>query len=281
MSNEEHLNNNETERERERDVDNYYNMNIRVPGGGGGGGSINNSNSEMGLMLFPQYFSTTHYRHSTSHHHHHHHHVDVENCLEKGGESSGPPPTPAEMMQQQQQQQQKRENTAKQYNKMITGECRHQKRRRSALLHNLTERLRRQRLKEKMKTLQEMIPNCNKRDKASALDDIINYIKTLQYQAQMMSMGAGLGLTMLYSPWMISTTTQQAAGQQGLLMHATGQLPPMMKPLGNTFPCTNSLVPSMSWTPFCATTTSDPSHDECTSNEETSSSQGASSSRFE
>ncbi|KAL0327595.1 UNVERIFIED_CONTAM: Transcription factor APG [Sesamum angustifolium] len=41
-------------------------------------------------------------------------------------------------------------------------ECRQQKRARSTEVHNLNERLRRQKLKEKMKTLQELIPNCNK-----------------------------------------------------------------------------------------------------------------------
>ncbi|XP_011085374.1 transcription factor APG-like isoform X2 [Sesamum indicum] len=79
-------------------------------------------------------------------------------------------------------------------------ECRQQKRARSTQVHNLNERLRRQKLKEKMKTLQELIPNCNKRDKASTLDDAIKYIKTLQYHVQMMSMGAGF--SMLRSPTM-------------------------------------------------------------------------------
>ncbi|KAK4401137.1 Transcription factor PHYTOCHROME INTERACTING FACTOR-LIKE 15 [Sesamum angolense] len=86
-------------------------------------------------------------------------------------------------------------------------ECRQQKRARSTEVHNLNERLRRQKLKEKMKTLQELIPNCNKRDKASTLDDAIKYIKTLQYHVQMMSMGAGF--SMLRSPTMMPQPEHQ------------------------------------------------------------------------
>ncbi|KAF9611180.1 hypothetical protein IFM89_027478, partial [Coptis chinensis] len=44
---------------------------------------------------------------------------------------------------------------------------------------------------EKMRALQELIPNCNKVDKASMLDEAIEYLKTLQLQVQIMSMGTG------------------------------------------------------------------------------------------
>ncbi|CAN4108301.1 unnamed protein product [Withania somnifera] len=50
---------------------------------------------------------------------------------------------------------------------------------------------RRDRINEKMRALQELIPNCNKADKASMLDEAIEYLKTLQLQVQIMSMGAG------------------------------------------------------------------------------------------
>ncbi|KAK7397069.1 hypothetical protein VNO78_18236 [Psophocarpus tetragonolobus] len=66
------------------------------------------------------------------------------------------------------------------------------KRSRSAEVHNLSERRRRDRINEKMRALQELIPNCNKADKASMLDEAIEYLKTLQLQLQIMSMGSGL-----------------------------------------------------------------------------------------
>ncbi|KAL0553915.1 hypothetical protein IC582_007819 [Cucumis melo] len=71
------------------------------------------------------------------------------------------------------------------------------KRSRAAEVHNLSERRRRDRINEKMKALQELIPRCNKADKASMLDEAIEYLKTLQLQVQMMSMGCGM-VPMMY-----------------------------------------------------------------------------------
>ncbi|XP_047154188.1 transcription factor PIF1-like [Vigna umbellata] len=66
------------------------------------------------------------------------------------------------------------------------------KRSRAAEVHNLSERRRRDRINEKMRALQELIPRCNKSDKASMLDEAISYLKSLQLQVQMMSMGCGM-----------------------------------------------------------------------------------------
>ncbi|XP_062208807.1 transcription factor PHYTOCHROME INTERACTING FACTOR-LIKE 15-like [Phragmites australis] len=74
------------------------------------------------------------------------------------------------------------------------------KRSRTAEVHNLSERRRRDRINEKMRALQELIPNCNKIDKASMLDEAIEYLKTLQLQLQMMSMGSGLCIPPMLLP---------------------------------------------------------------------------------
>ncbi|XP_040372558.1 transcription factor PIF3 isoform X3 [Rosa chinensis] len=100
------------------------------------------------------------------------------------------------------------------------------KRSRAAEVHNLSERRRRDRINEKMRALQELIPNCNKStdyitsclswkfkyklmssviwlckvDKASMLDEAIEYLKTLQLQVQIMSMGAGLYMPQMMLP---------------------------------------------------------------------------------
>ncbi|KAK7337600.1 hypothetical protein VNO77_18182 [Canavalia gladiata] len=66
------------------------------------------------------------------------------------------------------------------------------KRSRNAEVHNLSEKKRREKINKKMRTLKELIPNCNKVDKASMLDDAIDYLKTLKLQLQMMSMSSGL-----------------------------------------------------------------------------------------
>ncbi|XP_010549189.1 PREDICTED: transcription factor PIF3-like isoform X2 [Tarenaya hassleriana] len=77
------------------------------------------------------------------------------------------------------------------------------KRSRSAEVHNLSERKRRDRINEKMRALQELIPNCNKVDKASMLDEAIEHIKSLQLQVQIMSMGSGYYMPpMMFPPGM-------------------------------------------------------------------------------
>lgn len=84
------------------------------------------------------------------------------------------------------------------------------KRSRAAEVHNLSERRRRDRINEKMRALQELIPNCNKADKASMLDEAIEYLKTLQLQVQLMSMGAGFCVP----PMMFPTGMQHMHGAQ-------------------------------------------------------------------
>ncbi|KAK4842564.1 hypothetical protein QYF36_023800 [Acer negundo] len=63
-----------------------------------------------------------------------------------------------------------------------------EKRSRAAEVHNLSEKRRRNRLTIKMKTLQEMIPNCNKSaDRASILDNAVNYVQFMRLQTELMS----------------------------------------------------------------------------------------------
>ncbi|RLN42629.1 transcription factor UNE10 isoform X2 [Panicum miliaceum] len=58
------------------------------------------------------------------------------------------------------------------------------KRSRAAAIHNESERKRRDRINQKMKTLQKLVPNSSKTDKASMLDEVIDYLKQLQAQVQ-------------------------------------------------------------------------------------------------
>ncbi|KAG1366291.1 hypothetical protein COCNU_13G000810 [Cocos nucifera] len=55
--------------------------------------------------------------------------------------------------------------------------------------HSLAERVRRERISERMKYLQELVPGCNKiTGKAGMLDEIINYVQSLQRQVEFLSM---------------------------------------------------------------------------------------------
>ncbi|CAN4084691.1 unnamed protein product [Withania somnifera] len=58
----------------------------------------------------------------------------------------------------------------------------------SVEMHKMSERRRRNRIASKVKTLAELIPNCNKTNRASVLDQAIQYIQALQHQVQVMSM---------------------------------------------------------------------------------------------
>ncbi|CAN4121984.1 unnamed protein product [Withania somnifera] len=55
--------------------------------------------------------------------------------------------------------------------------------------HSLAERIRRERISERMKYLQDLVPGCDKvTGKAVMLDEIINYVQSLQRQVEFLSM---------------------------------------------------------------------------------------------
>ncbi|XP_074335313.1 transcription factor BHLH089 isoform X1 [Apium graveolens] len=55
--------------------------------------------------------------------------------------------------------------------------------------HSLAERARREKISERMKILQDLVPGCNKViGKSLVLDEIINYIQSLQRQVEFLSM---------------------------------------------------------------------------------------------
>ncbi|KAH0687948.1 hypothetical protein KY284_018501 [Solanum tuberosum] len=54
--------------------------------------------------------------------------------------------------------------------------------------HSLAERARREKISKKMKCLQDLVPGCNKAiGKAGMLDEIINYVQSLQKQVEFLS----------------------------------------------------------------------------------------------
>ncbi|GAB4832708.1 hypothetical protein Ancab_006725 [Ancistrocladus abbreviatus] len=79
--------------------------------------------------------------------------------------------------------------------------------------HSIAERLRRERIAERMKALQELVPNANKTDKASMLDEIIDYVKFLQLQVKVLSMSR-LGGAAAVAP-LVADMSSEAAGGVG------------------------------------------------------------------
>ncbi|XP_074577111.1 transcription factor PIF4-like [Curcuma longa] len=101
-----------------------------------------------------------------------------------------------------------------------------QRRNRAAEVHNLSERRRRDRINERMKALQELIPHSNKTDKASMLDDAIEYLKSLQLQVQKMWMGSGMPQMMFPGAQQyMSGVGMEMAHASVLSMHHPFQLP--------------------------------------------------------
>ncbi|KAL0726767.1 hypothetical protein Bca4012_022860 [Brassica carinata] len=104
------------------------------------------------------------------------------------------------------------------------------KKSRAAEMHNISERRRREKINEKMKVLQELIPRCNKTDKVSMLEDAIEYVKSLQLQIQMMSTGGGGMMPMMYNPNLQRFMPPSAMGMMGM------NRPPFIPFPGTAFP---------------------------------------------
>ncbi|CAL9056381.1 unnamed protein product, partial [Musa banksii] len=90
--------------------------------------------------------------------------------------------------------------------------------------HSLAERVRREKISERMKLLQDLVPGCNKvTGKALMLDEIINYVQSLQRQVEFLSMK------------LAALNPQLDFNMEALLpkdMHqALGQLPQQVYPL--------------------------------------------------
>ncbi|XP_042431388.1 transcription factor UNE10-like isoform X1 [Zingiber officinale] len=112
---------------------------------------------------------------------------------------------------------------------------------------------RRDKINQKMKTLQKLVPNASKTDKASMLDEVIEYLKQLQAQIQMMSkfnmmmpMAQAAAMPQLQMPVMAAHVPQMPQMGMGLgLMDLASMSRPMPPP---AFPLLNpsAFLPFMS-----------------------------------
>lgn len=135
------------------------------------------------------------------------------------------------------------------------------KRRRAAAIHNQSERKRRDKINQRMKTLQKLVPNSSKTDKASMLDEVIEYLKQLQAQVQMMN-------RMNMSPMMMPMTLQQqlqmslmAQMGMGMGMSPMGMGVVDMNSIARPNVATTGISPLLHPTPFLPLTSWDVSGD--------------------
>ncbi|CAD6244010.1 unnamed protein product [Miscanthus lutarioriparius] len=77
--------------------------------------------------------------------------------------------------------------------------------------HSIAERLRREKISDRMKNLQELVPNSNRTDKASMLEEIIEYVKFLQLQVKVLSVSR-LGATEAIVPLLTESQTKSSGG---------------------------------------------------------------------
>ncbi|XP_073127697.1 transcription factor PIF7-like isoform X2 [Henckelia pumila] len=92
------------------------------------------------------------------------------------------------------------------------------RRSRAGVVHNQSERRRRDRINEKMKALQKLVPNANKTDKASMLDEVIQYLKQLQAQVQMLSNARAMPPQMVMPLGMQQQLHMSLLGRMGMGM---------------------------------------------------------------
>ncbi|KAM0934315.1 putative transcription factor bHLH family [Dioscorea sansibarensis] len=112
-------------------------------------------------------------------------------------------------------------------------------------IHNQSESRRRDRINEKMRALQKLVPNSRKTDKASMLDEVINYIKQLQNQVKMMTCISHMMMMMMPNLQMSMMAQMAQMTQMGLGLDLMGlgsfvrpgtasmPLPPLHHPLAH------------------------------------------------
>ncbi|TYJ98424.1 transcription factor bHLH137-like protein [Cucumis melo var. makuwa] len=116
--------------------------------------------------------------------------------------------------------------------------------------HSLAERVRRQKISQRMKVLQTLVPGCHKvTGKASMLDEIINYVQSLQNQVEFLSMKLASLHPVLYDFGMdfpevliVGTPASEILNGNGMVSHSEqAELAHNnMAPIYNTFQATGS-----------------------------------------
>ncbi|KAK4264560.1 hypothetical protein QN277_025719 [Acacia crassicarpa] len=93
--------------------------------------------------------------------------------------------------------------------------------------HSLAERVRRERISERMRMLQRLVPGCDKiTGKALVLDEIINYVQALQNQVEFLTMKLASVNSNMYGDFTMGQDTLMGAPER-LNSDASPLLPPV------------------------------------------------------
>ncbi|EOA13760.1 hypothetical protein CARUB_v10026852mg [Capsella rubella] len=103
--------------------------------------------------------------------------------------------------------------------------------------HSLAERVRREKISERMRILQKLVPGCDKvTGKALMLDEIINYVQTLQNQVEFLSMKLASTSPVVYD---------FGSDLDGLILRSEMGSPEVVTSYTNTMPTTTPIFPSL------------------------------------
>ncbi|KAH1128956.1 hypothetical protein J1N35_000334 [Gossypium stocksii] len=80
--------------------------------------------------------------------------------------------------------------------------------------HSIAERLRRERIAERIRALQELVPSVNKTDRAAMLDEIVDYVKFLRLQVKVLTMSR-LGGAAAVAPFVIDIPLSSIEDERG------------------------------------------------------------------
>nr|WCO08296.1 hypothetical protein [Suaeda aralocaspica] len=83
--------------------------------------------------------------------------------------------------------------------------------------HSIAERLRRERIAERIRALQDLVPSVNKTDRAAMLDEIVDYVKFLRLQVKVLSMSrlGGAGAVVPLVTDMPISSVEEEGGEGG------------------------------------------------------------------
>ncbi|KAG0524758.1 hypothetical protein BDA96_07G239300 [Sorghum bicolor] len=108
--------------------------------------------------------------------------------------------------------------------------------------HSLAERLRREKISERMKLLQDLVPGCTKvTGKAVMLDEIINYVQSLQRQVEFLSMKLaavnpqlGLNIKQLLSKDLFRAPSGPSSSSAHLGFSFSHEMMPILPPMSRS-----------------------------------------------